>query len=1265
MHRAFLAATQLGNRVGIDPMICLLTEPYAFQNKVAQIPPHHVVLPAHTLSSRPRTAILIPKHIPHVFLEQLSGADATAALLQLRCGKILIASIYLDYNDPAVVPTWVTDIVEYADNHQLPLLMAFDSNAHSTLYGPTTNRRGTIFEEFILQHGMKVENRGEAPTFHAFRHGGSIDTNIDVTLTKRMIPLQFWRVESDVFNGSDHHNIRWELPLELDDPPLIRPWKAAKWDVFAKTINDHDFAELPRNFTKRKIDKFLDRIYRVIGEALDKACPLRKAKPTPTELRWFKNDQRHLLNRTKRKYSSHIRDKHSAAKRKAFVKARRLYQRSCRKAKRSSWRLFVEKTPDEASMALLTKLAQRKDKRMINTLRKDDNSLSQPGTETIRILTDTHFPAATEGVTPSQHDNSNKIDTEELRDRYEDWINPALVIQALTKFKPNKAAGPDGLKPIIFRHLPHNIINAITILYKACIALGHTPSKWRDTKVIFLPKPGKPSYDIPKAYRPISLSNFLLKGLERLVVWRMEKDLEHSPIHDSQHGFTRGKSTESAISKTVDYIEQFLFEKRQCLGLFLDISSAFDSISIDHIKRELLNHNGNPELVEWYYSYLGKRHLEITLHGETLKLTTNTGFPQGGVCSAKFWLIAFDRAIQIINSNGVIGNGYADDCSVLIGGDDTQDMIDQIQPVLDELVQWGQSCGLRFNAQKTVAIMFTRAREKPTVLPLMDGTPIPYSNNVVYLGVTLDYRLFWRDHITAKTNRTKGLLMKIAALVHSYWGPQPKLMRWAYTGVVRPVLTYAAFVWAHETENTLTITRLRRLNRLAMNTMVKVPRSTPTRAMEIILDVTPLHLHIMQLGLKAFHRLQSQLRLNWVGVYPNLTHSVSHLRYWHYILEDFELTDEQLNTDECDLLAPSKSFIIDANSFVDMADSQTPEECNVYTDGSKLNEQVGAGVYITRSDNSELENNFRLPDHATVYQAEMLAIREAAKMIANLTNITTVKFYVDSQAALRALQNPRVKSNLAMDTINEINKIRSRLTIFVWTKAHVGTVGNEKADELAKAGTTKEQIIDVPRAQCNFKTTLNTKLREIWNYEWLECQQARQSKLYISPLAKHKSKRTIQWNRLKLGRYIRAVTGHNNLLYHLHNMQPDISPLCRFCLEEREEFTHLHKECPALYWERHYTTAQEPDNPEWSPDQIVEFTLIPKINDAFAKPLYNIDEYSDPDHLPSQLIPMRQHPHPRPEQEDDDSSITDISVMDATSLDTSNNDSEFDPMEED
>ena len=1077
MHRAVAASTILNNTLNVKPAICMITEPCTAFNKVCYTPPNHCCIPNTPLTERPRAAIYIPRNMTHVYLEHLSSRDCAVTLLDTARGKILLASIYLDYNLD-VIQEWLEQLIQYIDNRRIPALLAFDCNAHSDLWGPDTNERGKIMEQFIMNNGLYVENRGNTPTYHAFRRGDNIDSHIDITLTKNLVPLHNWRVLDEDFNGSDHHTITWTLPMKLPSRPLIRPWKKAKWDVFTKHISQFEF-DLPENLNTKKLDKLLDRWYKTINEALDKACPKRKAKLTPVETDWYGKDQRYLKNRAKRKYLAQ-KNSNCKKKRKAYVRAKLAYTKSCKKGKREAWRMFVEKTPNETNMAVLFKIAQRRDRRTINTLRKPDNTLTEPGMETIQRLTDTHFPAAQAGTASYIHDKTTKIDMETIQESHE-WITPELVRKALLQFKPNKAPGPDELKPLIFKYLPSNAIETLTTIYKACISLCHTPKRWRMTKVIFLPKPGKDSYDVPKAYRPISLSNFLLKALERLVVWRMDKDMEDHPIHPAQHGFTKGKSTESAISNTADYIEQHLYTDQHCLGLFLDISSAFDSISIDHIRQTLLDHNGTPDMVEWYYSYLGKRYLEVEIHGEKLHLTTATGFPQGGVASARFWLIAFDGAIRIINSGNIVGNGYADDCSALIGGTHPNNMIESMQAMLDRLVRWGHTCGLRFNPQKTVAVMFTRAtRDFPRPVR-MDGQLIEISETVVYLGVTLDKELKWKPHVQNKIKKAKGLLMKLASISNAYWGPKPKLMRWAWTGIVRPMISYAAIAWAHAIEVDGIETMLRRLNRFAMNTIVKVPRSTPTQAMEIILDIYPLHLHLKKEGLAAYMRLKDQLELRWDGVYTNLTYSVSHRRFWDITADNADLLIARV-TDHCCVLKPELKFTLDANSFVDMASCQGHVETNVYTDGSKLDDKVGSGVYIKEGQNST-SAKFRISDHATVYQAELFAIKQAAEMLRRRHDLTNVKIFVDSQAALRTFQSALIKSRLALETIESLNRVKHKSMTFVWTKAHVGTDGNEKADELAKEGTKMEEIIDTPAPISGTKNLIEHHIRSLWQHE--------------------------------------------------------------------------------------------------------------------------------------------------------------------------------------
>ena len=56
-------------------------------------------------------------------------------------------------------------------------------------------------------------------------------------------------------------------------------------------------------------------------------------------------------------------------------------------------------------------------------------------------------------------------------------------------------------------------------------------------------------------------------------------------------------------------------------------------------------------------------------------------FPQGGVCSAKFWIIAFDEAAKILNSNGVNGELFANDGNGIIGRKDIEYMAQRLNRV--------------------------------------------------------------------------------------------------------------------------------------------------------------------------------------------------------------------------------------------------------------------------------------------------------------------------------------------------------------------------------------------------------------------------------------------------------------------------------------------------------------------------------------------------------------------------------------------------------
>ena len=1210
LNKSSLATGLMTNELESSPMIGFITEPYTAFKKVVGKPYEYNVYPEIACDSAPRAALYIPRTVKNVGLPHLSSSDCQVALLYLQIGIILLASVYLDINDTPT-PDWLDTIVELAEAKNYGIIIALDSNAHSYLYGPDENPRGRLFEQFILQNRFQVANRGNTPTFQTLQ----AESFIDVTLL-RDIGVFNWRVDT-AYNASDHNSIRFTIDQVLLVPPReIRPWAKADWIMFKNELASPGYT-IPEVITCKKLDKMVSYLYSRLEEGLDKACPKILAKSKFKGTKWFNERIKKLKIKVQRQYN--VARRHDTQEEwKKYLSIHKKFKYKCRKAKTAMWRHFVSDTEDEHRMARLARIAQHNSKAQLHTLQRADGSFTSPGKETLIEMAQAHFPSANSTIPQETYTSSRCLLSREIQDTFKPFLTVDKVRKSLEQFSPMKAPGPDGMKAIVYKHVPDVVLHFIYVIYMACLKLHYTPILWRKSKVVFLPKPNKPNYIRGKFFRPIVLSNVALKGLERIITWRMEDMLKYYPIHAKQHGFTKGRSTESAISNTVDYIEKYLFRQKSCIGVFLDISSAYDSISIDHIRTSLYKHGGDTDLVEWYYHYLSNRHLALNLHEQTIHLHTAVGFPQGGVASAKFWLIAFDPAIRIINSSFVEGNGYADDCCVIFGGRKPETMVRRLQRILDELVEWGNTCGLRFNPDKTIVVHFSR--KLPQLVPHLrvDQDYVPFSKEALYLGIILDHKLTWNRHINSKIAKGKKFLMKMSGISRAIWGPKPKLSRWVFRCVVRPMIVYGSVTWAHAIDRPALESKLRKINRLAIATYTLFPRSSPTRAVEILTDTFPLHIWLEKEALCAFIRLAKLLPLTWTGRNNNRRRNVAHRRFWVDKIEEYGITSLLLENDSCSILAPKLSFTIHSDSF--RADpsyfrSLERSEWEVYTDGSKKDGKVGSAFIIYRFGLDWKQGKFRLNNTATVFQAELFALIQAAFALRESeVGHGKCHFFSDSLSSLQALLTNEIKHRLVYKLIAQLNilsHIGWDLNLF-WVKAHSQIQGNEKADILAKEATELPTVTYTPMPKQQIRVKVLEVLRLKWESQWNEYNEARHSKLFLDKPCKSRGKTVMNLNRIDLRRLIMAITNHNSLNYHQNLQDETINPTCRFCRLFDETFDHF-LVCTGLHEERSDDiiwpfTEERP----WEVDSFVRFINSVRIRQALdSRVLIGINETTD------------------------------------------------------
>ena len=271
-----------------------------------------------------------------------------------------------------------------------------------------------------------------------------------------------------------------------------------------------------------------------------------------------------------------------------------------------------------------------------------------------------------ETPTDSSHHNMSTNPENILRDID---ITADDVRKKLSKLKPNKASGPDGISVNVIRNCL-NLDVPLSLLFNQSLRSGIIPQDWRDANVSPIFKKGARSK--PNNYRPVSLTSQIVKLLERLIYDHILKlTTTNGTISCHQHGFQDGCSCVTQLLECLYDWTQNFDDSTQTDIIYLDFAKAFDTVSHKRLILKLRNCGIRGSVLRWIESFLTNRRQRVVLrNGGSSWTWVKSGVPQGSILGPLLFLIYVNDMPDIVMSTAKM---FADDTKVYSKIQDKQD----------------------------------------------------------------------------------------------------------------------------------------------------------------------------------------------------------------------------------------------------------------------------------------------------------------------------------------------------------------------------------------------------------------------------------------------------------------------------------------------------------------------------------------------------------------------------------------------------------------
>ena len=687
----------------------------------------------------------------------------------------------------------LTETYNFCKNENLlgPIILGDWNSRHPFWGDKVDNKYGKILSDYCADHQFSIISP-HYPTFVSAQNNGSSVIDFCITQQSCSDLISNARVieDTEFFSGAPQQG-HWpvifdlDLPVKCDNPKrCVLNYKMADWEDISIQLEEmvvKNMDSMIREAPTKALVTFMDLVKEICEKTIPRKTVCKYSKPY-----WTKK-LTYLSNKLK--------------------EARKKYRLQCNPENKNIVDLAKKKLKREINLNNtrwtqngIMQMNEGNAKTFFDNIRKFNGSMSSNNVGVLRhegktIDKDVQKASVFQSVFFDGAHLTGKLFDEAFYEKTKNEVKESLshtvwdyyrgevknnlnvritmdeLKLAIKKTKTNnKGVDPYGLHPKLLKKFKFNTISICLHLINNAFFMGIWP--FDKTIVKFLKKPGKTDYSNPSSWRPISLTSYLGKAVERVIDRRLRSS-EILEIDEQQYGFQPGKSTLHYLYKLYHDVTAL---KNPTVATVYDLEKAFDSVDKTLLLSKLINSDLKGPVLATIQSFLTNRKISIQVNEYIgAPFIPPNGLPQGAVLSPLLFIFFMKGFLQDID----LTYKYADDSTSLSN-------INNLNPSLDNAENYTYKWRQVLNKDKTEHLNFSK-EEVQSQYKFVEKSKI--------LGLWFDRDLSFKTHAAIVSASLTKFWKETSLLITQ--GLNPFYAVRIFEAYVKPRVTYCMAIWFH------------------------------------------------------------------------------------------------------------------------------------------------------------------------------------------------------------------------------------------------------------------------------------------------------------------------------------------------------------------------------------------------------------------------------------------------------------------------------------